>query len=93
MNATIANTQSSSNLSAVPGMLSHENKSCEKPDSRGYTLADLELKLNVISNISEFLGTGDCPKDIGFDLHDHMHSKIEELQSLVKSMRGLSVRQ
>ncbi|HCE1484563.1 RstC protein [Vibrio parahaemolyticus] len=52
-----------------------------------YTLSDLESKLNEISNISLFLGTGDCPKEIAFSLHDHMHEQIEQLQGMVSFMR------
>nr|AKN38108.1 hypothetical protein [Vibrio tasmaniensis] len=52
-----------------------------------YTLSDLESKLNEISNISIFLGTGDCPKEIAYNLHDHMNDQIEELQGMVSFMR------
>ncbi|MEZ8288058.1 MULTISPECIES: RstC protein [unclassified Vibrio] len=52
-----------------------------------YTLSDLESKLNEISNISIFLGTGDCPKEIAYSLHDHMNDQIEELQGMVSFMR------
>ncbi|CAK2193928.1 RstC protein [Vibrio crassostreae] len=52
-----------------------------------YTLSDLESKLNEISNISIFLGTGDCPKEISYNLHDHMNDQIEELQGMVSFMR------
>lgn len=52
-----------------------------------YTLSDLESKLNEISNISIFLGTGDCPKEIANDLYDHMNDQIEELQGMVSVMR------
>ncbi|MFV8453315.1 hypothetical protein ACNO65_25140, partial [Vibrio campbellii] len=60
---------------------SYENNSLD------FSLSDLESKLNEISNISLFLGTGDCPKAISFELHDHMHHQIEQLQSMVSSMR------
>ncbi|MEZ8932385.1 MULTISPECIES: RstC protein [unclassified Vibrio] len=52
-----------------------------------YTLSDLESKLNEISNISIFLGTGDCPKEIAYNLHDHINDQIEELQGMVSFMR------
>lgn len=52
-----------------------------------YTLSDLESKLNEISNISVFLGTGDCPREIAYNLHDHMHEQIEQLQGMVSFMR------
>lgn len=52
-----------------------------------YTLSDLESKLNEISNISIFLGTGNCPKEIAYNLHDHMNDQIEELQGMVSFMR------
>ena len=52
-----------------------------------YTLSDLESKLNEISNISIFLGTGDCPKEIAYNLHDHMNDQIEGLQRMVSFMR------
>ncbi len=52
-----------------------------------YTLSDLESKVNEISNISLFLGTGDCPKEIAFNLHDHMHEQIESLQGMLSFMR------
>ena len=55
--------------------------------AKEYTLSDLESKLNEISNISIFLGTGDCPKEIAYDLHDHMNGQIEELQGMVSFMR------
>ncbi len=52
-----------------------------------YKLSDLESKLNEISNISLFLSTGDCPKEIAFSLHDHMHEQIETLQGMMSHMR------
>lgn len=52
-----------------------------------YTLSDLESKLDEISNISIFLGTGNCPKEIAFNLHDHMQNEIETLQSMMSFMR------
>ncbi|HDM8044644.1 TPA: RstC protein [Vibrio campbellii] len=52
-----------------------------------YTLSDLESKLNEISNISIFLGTGDCPREIAYELHDHMNEQIESLQGMLSFMR------
>lgn len=52
-----------------------------------YTLSDLESKLNEISNISMFLGTGDCPKEMASNLHEHMHDEIENLQGMLSFMR------
>ncbi|MBY7672745.1 RstC protein [Vibrio anguillarum] len=48
-----------------------------------YTLSDVVSKLNAISNISIFLGTGDCPDEIAFNLRDHMHDEIENLQGML----------
>lgn len=52
-----------------------------------YTLSDLESKLNEISNISMFLGTGDCPKEMASKLHGHMQDEIENLQGMLSFMR------
>lgn len=52
-----------------------------------YTLTDLEVKINEISNISVFLGTGCCPKEIAFNLQDHMHDEIVNLQGMLSFMR------
>ena len=52
-----------------------------------YTLSDLESKLNEISNISIFLGNGDCPKEMASNLHEHMHDEIENLQGMLSFMR------
>lgn len=52
-----------------------------------YTLSDVESKLNAISNISIFLGTGDCPDEIAFNLRDHMHDEIENLQGMLSFIR------
>lgn len=55
--------------------------------AKEYTLSDLESKLNEISNISIFLGTGDCPKEIALNLHDYMHDQIEQLQGMISFMQ------
>jgi hypothetical protein len=52
-----------------------------------YTLTDLEVKINEISNVSMFLATGSCPKEIAFNLHDHMQDEIETLQAMVSYMK------
>lgn len=87
-------TKQDSNINNLNSELlgSHKKKSCEN-NSIDFSLYDVELKLNEISNISLFLGTGDCPKSVSFDLHDHMHQQIESLQSIVGFIRrGPSVR-
>ncbi|RBW65974.1 RstC protein [Vibrionales bacterium C3R12] len=55
--------------------------------AKEYTLSDLESKLNEISNISIFLGTGDCPGEIASSLHSHMHDQIDQLQGMMSFMR------
>ena len=52
-----------------------------------YTLTDLEVKINEISSISMFLSTGSCPKEISFNLQDHMQDEIDKLQIMVSSMK------
>ena len=55
--------------------------------AKEYTLTDLELKINEISSISMFLSTGSCPKEIAFNLQDHMQDEIENLQGMVSYMK------
>lgn len=55
--------------------------------AKEYTLTDLEVKINEISNVSMFLATGSCPKEIAFNLHDHMQDEIETLQAMVSYMK------
>ncbi|EJB8542875.1 RstC protein [Vibrio parahaemolyticus] len=52
-----------------------------------YTLSDAEDKLNNIAAISMFLNSGACPKEISFNLYDHMHDEIENLQGMLSFMR------
>lgn len=54
---------------------------------KGYTFSDAESKLNDISNISVFLSTGACPKELSFELIDHMHGEIESLQGILSFIR------
>ncbi|MEZ8605540.1 RstC protein [Vibrio sp. 10N.222.49.A3] len=55
--------------------------------AKEYTLTDLEVKINEISSISMFLSTGSCPKEIAFNLQDHMQDEIENLQGMVSYMK------
>ncbi|TKF20764.1 RstC protein [Vibrio genomosp. F6] len=59
---------------------------------KGYTFTDAESKLNDISNISVFLSTGSCPKEISFGLIDHMHDEIETLQGILSFIRELKLK-
>ncbi|HIF5576202.1 TPA: RstC protein [Vibrio parahaemolyticus] len=52
-----------------------------------YTLSDAEDKLNHIAAISMFLNSGACPTEILFNLYDHMHDEIENLQGILSFMR------
>lgn len=54
-----------------------------------YTLSDAEDKLNNIANLSIFLNSGACPKEISYNLMDHMHEEIESLQGMLGYMRIL----
>lgn len=86
MKNTIAKQSSDINTTNGDELISHEKKSCEN-NSIDYSLSDLELKLNEISSISLFLSTGNCPKAISYELHDHMHAEIERLQSMLCFIR------
>ncbi|MEZ8790647.1 RstC protein [Vibrio splendidus] len=55
--------------------------------AKEYTLTDLEVNINEISSISMFLSTGSCPKEIAFNLQDHMQDEIENLQGMVSYMK------
>ncbi|MEZ8902614.1 MULTISPECIES: RstC protein [unclassified Vibrio] len=55
--------------------------------AKEYTLTDLEEKINEISSISMFLSMGSCPKEIAFNLQDHMQDEIENLQGMVSYMK------
>ncbi|MEZ8103471.1 hypothetical protein [Vibrio bivalvicida] len=63
MSKTIAKQDSDINTLNLEVLSSHEKKSCEN-NSLDFSLSDLESKLNEISNISLFLGTGDHGKII-----------------------------
>ncbi|SON48610.1 hypothetical protein [Vibrio tapetis] len=52
-----------------------------------YTLSDAEAKLDTIASISLFLSTGNCPREIAFNLQDHMQDEIENLQGILGFMR------
>ncbi|EGU0147484.1 RstC protein [Vibrio parahaemolyticus] len=51
-----------------------------------YTLTDVEEKLNDIASITLFLSSGSCPKEISFNLMDHLQDEIENLQHIVGFM-------